>query len=37
MRVKVIAIDDQDRVKLSRKVAMRELAAKAAGGEAPQA
>jgi polyribonucleotide nucleotidyltransferase len=37
MMVKVIAIDDQDRVKLSRKVAMRELAAKAAGGEAPQA
>ena len=26
MRVKVIAVDDQDRVKLSRKVAMRELA-----------
>ncbi len=26
MTVKVIAIDDQDRVKLSRKVAMRELA-----------
>jgi len=29
MRVKVIAVDDQDRVKLSRKVAMRELAEKA--------
>jgi polyribonucleotide nucleotidyltransferase len=28
MRVKVIAVDDQDRVKLSRKVAMRELAEK---------
>jgi polyribonucleotide nucleotidyltransferase len=27
LKVKVIAIDDQDRVKLSRKVAMRELAA----------
>jgi predicted RNA-binding protein with RPS1 domain len=26
MRVKVIAVDDQDRVKLSRKAAMRELA-----------
>jgi polyribonucleotide nucleotidyltransferase len=32
MQVKVIAIDDQDRVKLSRKAAMRELA-EAAGGE----
>ncbi|MFZ4732512.1 MAG: polyribonucleotide nucleotidyltransferase, partial [Pirellulales bacterium] len=30
MRVKVIAVDDQDRVKLSRKVAMRELAEKGA-------
>ena len=37
MKVKVISIDDQDRVKLSRKVAMRELAAQAAGGETPQA
>ena len=26
MRVKVIAVDDQDRVKLSRRAAMRELA-----------
>jgi polyribonucleotide nucleotidyltransferase len=26
MKVKVIAVDEQDRVKLSRKVAMRELA-----------
>jgi polyribonucleotide nucleotidyltransferase len=26
MKVKVIAIDDQDRVKLSRKIAMKELA-----------
>ncbi len=32
MRVKVIAVDDQDRVKLSRKVAMRELAE---GGNQP--
>jgi polyribonucleotide nucleotidyltransferase len=32
MKVKVIAIDDQDRVKLSRKVAMRELAEQGAGG-----
>jgi len=32
MRVKVIAVDDQDRVKLSRKAAMRELA-ESAGGE----
>lgn len=32
LQVKVIAIDDQDRVKLSRKAAMRELA-EAAGGE----
>jgi polyribonucleotide nucleotidyltransferase len=31
MKVKVIAIDDQDRVKLSRKVAMRELAERANG------
>lgn len=31
MKVKVIAIDDQDRVKLSRKVAMRELAEKTNG------
>jgi polyribonucleotide nucleotidyltransferase len=32
MLVKVIAIDDQDRVKLSRKVAMREMAEQGAGG-----
>ena len=32
MLVKVIAIDDQDRVKLSRKMAMREMAEQAAGG-----
>lgn len=32
MLVKVIAIDDQDRVKLSRKVAMREMAEQTAGG-----
>jgi len=32
MLVKVIAIDDQDRVKLSRKVAMREMAEQSAGG-----
>jgi polyribonucleotide nucleotidyltransferase len=32
MLVKVIAIDDQDRVKLSRKVAMREMAEQASGG-----
>ncbi len=32
MRVKVIAVDDQDRVKLSRKAAMRELAETAGGG-----
>jgi polyribonucleotide nucleotidyltransferase len=32
MRVKVIAVDDQDRVKLSRKAAMRELAEGAGGG-----
>jgi predicted RNA-binding protein with RPS1 domain len=31
MQVKVIAIDDQDRVKLSRKQALRELAAKPSG------
>ena len=34
MRVKVIAVDDQDRVKLSRKAAMRELA-ESAGGSTP--
>ena len=34
MMVKVIAIDDQDRVKLSRKVAMRELAARSNGDQA---
>jgi polyribonucleotide nucleotidyltransferase len=33
MKVKVIAIDDQDRVKLSRKVAMRELAESGGNGE----
>ncbi|MBN2475384.1 MAG: polyribonucleotide nucleotidyltransferase [Pirellulales bacterium] len=32
MEVKVIAIDDQDRVKLSRRVAMRELAQQGGGG-----
>ena len=32
MQVKVIAIDDQDRVKLSRRVALKELAEKGAGG-----
>ena len=32
MLVKVIAIDDQDRVKLSRKAAMREMAEQTAGG-----
>jgi len=32
MQVKVIAIDDQDRVKLSRKAAIRELAEQTAGG-----
>ncbi len=32
MRVKVIAIDDQDRVKLSRRVAMKELAEKGSNG-----
>ena len=37
MRVKVIAVDDQDRVKLSRKVAMRELADGANGGTAGNA
>ena len=31
MQVKVIAIDDQDRVKLSRRVAIKELAEKSAG------
>ncbi len=35
MQVKVIAIDDQDRVKLSRKVLLREQQAKTGGGEAP--
>jgi polyribonucleotide nucleotidyltransferase len=35
MRVKVIAVDDQDRVKLSRKAAMRELAEAANGGGEP--
>jgi polyribonucleotide nucleotidyltransferase len=33
MQVKVISIDDQDRVKLSRRVAMRELAKKGSDGE----
>ena len=33
MRVKVIAVDDQDRVKLSRKAALRELAEATGGGE----
>lgn len=33
LRVKVIAVDDQDRVKLSRKAAMRELAEATGGGE----
>jgi polyribonucleotide nucleotidyltransferase len=33
MRVKVIAVDDQDRVKLSRKAALRELAEAAGGGQ----
>lgn len=33
MQVKVIAIDDQDRVKLSRRIAMRELAKKGSNGE----
>ena len=33
MQVKVIAIDDQDRVKLSRRVAMRELAKKGSNGD----
>ncbi|MBM4023742.1 MAG: S1 RNA-binding domain-containing protein, partial [Planctomycetes bacterium] len=37
MRVKVIAVDDQDRVKLSRKAAMRELAEAAGGGGAAPA
>jgi len=31
MQVKVIAIDDQDRVKLSRRMAMKELAGKGSG------
>jgi len=33
MQVKVIAIDDQDRVKLSRKAVLRELAQQGAGSE----
>jgi polyribonucleotide nucleotidyltransferase len=33
MQVKVIAIDDQDRVKLSRRVALRELARKGSNGD----
>jgi len=33
MQVKVIAIDDQDRVKLSRRIAMRELAEKGSNGQ----
>jgi polyribonucleotide nucleotidyltransferase len=33
MQVKVISIDDQDRVKLSRRMAMRELAKKGSNGE----
>lgn len=33
MQVKVIAIDDQDRVKLSRRIAMKEVAAKGSHGE----
>ncbi len=33
MQVKVIAIDDQDRVKLSRRIAMRELAKKGSNGD----
>jgi polyribonucleotide nucleotidyltransferase len=37
MRVKVIAVDDQDRVKLSRKMAMRELADGGNGGSAGNA
>ena len=37
MRVKVIAVDDQDRVKLSRKAALRELAEAAGGGQPAQA
>ena len=37
MRVKVIAVDDQDRVKLSRKVAMRELADGGSAGNAGNA
>jgi polyribonucleotide nucleotidyltransferase len=37
MRVKVIAVDDQDRVKLSRKMAMRELADGGNGGNAGNA
>ncbi|HUT11254.1 MAG TPA: S1 RNA-binding domain-containing protein, partial [Thermoguttaceae bacterium] len=32
MQVKVIAVDDQDRVKLSRRIAMRELAEKGSDG-----
>ena len=34
MQVKVIAVDDQDRVKLSRKAALREMAAATAGAGA---
>ena len=37
MRVKVIAVDDQDRVKLSRKAALRELAGQDAGGAPAEA
>lgn len=37
MRVKVIAVDDQDRVKLSRKAALRELAEAAGSGQPSQA
>jgi polyribonucleotide nucleotidyltransferase len=37
MRVKVIAVDDQDRVKLSRKAALRELAEATGGGESAPA
>ena len=37
MLVKVIAIDDQDRVKLSRKVAMREMAETESADSSPEA
>ena len=37
LQVKVIAVDEQDRVKLSRKQAMRELAEKEKGAPAPTA